>query len=260
MILDTTLNMIAPKGFGIVYGYYFKDILVYVGSTKNTIGKRAGVNGKGYIYSKYACKFGEFILLHGWENLEVRVLAMPLLADLTKVEDKFIDKFDLINNGCNICHACIDEEDTDEYTTKINGRKVNVYHDDNLRGDTRVGLIHDQTMKLNLIDKNILINYYVSQTHGNSLEKHKNTLAFFDENGTHRSVIKALRAHFFGVLASKYNISQGSLAEDIYDFRREVLWANPCGRIDMKRPLVAVLRDLQAGIDPFPFKRKTKTL
>lgn len=255
MISDSILNFKAPNGCGIVYGYYYKAILIYIGSTKYTIGKRAGVNGKKYVYSNISSKFGEFILLHGWENLEVRVLAMPKLSELTKVENELIDQYDLINKGCNIYHACADDEDTDEYTTKIDGYKANVYHDDPLRGDTRVGLIHDQTMKLNLTDKNIFKAYYIAQQHGNKLEK--NSLAFFDENDRHVSVKKRLRKVWFGALADIYNISQNpKVAEDIYDFRREVLFANPCGRVDMKRPLVDVLKDLDNGKDPFPFKRK----
>jgi hypothetical protein len=75
----------------------------------------------------------------------------------------------------------------------------------------------------------------------------------------HVSVKKRLRKEWFGAFADLYNISQGKLAEDIYDFRREVMFANPCGRVDMKRPLTEVLQDLSIGKNPFPFKRKANT-
>ena len=242
MVNNEILNKVAPKGYGIVYGYYFYNILIYVGSTKTTIGKRAKTNGKGYVYSKYACKFGEFILLHGWENLEVRILAMPLLSELTKVEDEYIDKFDLINNGCNLYHACIDDDDTDEYTTKINGYKTNVYHDDNLRGDTRVGLIHDQTLKLNLDDKKVFEGYYISPCHGNSLVK--NNLSYFDQNNKHTTVQKTLREYWLKDLSDKYNISlDKTKAEDIYDYRKEVILVNPVGRSYKKEPLIKFMAE-----------------
>ena len=254
MISETVLNTPAPRGCGIVYGYYYNGVLVYVGSTRTTIGKRAKENGRGYVYSKCACKFGNFILLHGWENLDVKDLATPLLSELTKVEDELIDANDLINNGCNIYHACVDDDDTNEYTETINGYKANVYHYDYLRGDVRVGLIHDQMLKLNFVDKDIFKGYYVAQQHGNKLEG--NSLGFFDETGSLRGVSVVLREKWFGDFAKVYNISQGKLAEDIYDYRREVLWANPCGRAYKKRPLTDVLKDLELGINPFPSKRK----
>ena len=258
MVDNAILNTRAPKGFGIVYGYYYKGDLVYVGSTKNTIGKRAGVNGKGYVYSKCASDFGLFIMLHGWENMEARILAMPAIPELLKKEDELIDANDLIANGYNKYHACLDEDEGDEYTMKVNGHKANVYHDDPLRGDTRIGLIHDQTMKLNLCDKAAFEGYYVAQQHGSKLKN--NSLAYYDDDGRHVSVIKKIRELWFGDKAGKYNISQGPKAEDIYDFRREATYANPVGRIDLRRPTLAVLADLAVGRDPFPLKRKGKQI
>ena len=236
MISDSILNFKAPNGCGIVYGYYYLGILVYIGSTKYTIGKRAGINGKKYVYSNISSKFGEFILLHGWENLEVKILATPKLSELTKVENELIDQYDLINKGCNLYHACADDEDADEFTEKVNGYKANVYHDDVLRGDTRIGLIHEQTMKLNLKDKDIFKGVYIAPCYGNSMEK--NTLGYYDENNTHTTVKKTLKYQWLGQLGDDYTISQVfTKAEDIYDFRREVMLVNKKGRSYKKWPL-----------------------
>lgn len=246
MILTEILSTQAPKGHGIVYAFYYKGIIIYVGSTKYTIGYRAGIFGKKYVQKKSSSKFGEFILEHGWENLEVQILEMPKLEELTSVENSYIEKYDLINNGCNLYHACCDDEDTDEYTTKVDGYKVNVYHPDPLRGDVRVGLIHDRTLKLNLQDKDIFTGKYVAPTHGN--KEDKNYLAFYDENNVHRSVKNYLREHWFKSLASKYNISQNSaLAEDTYDYRREVLMVNVVGRSYKKITLSEALAQLAEG-------------
>lgn len=244
MLDEKILNEKAPKGYGIVYAYIFRNLIVYVGSTKYTMAHRAGTYGKKYVYNKYTSKFGEFILQHGWENLEARILAMPKLADLTKVENEFIDKYDLINNGCNLCHACGDEEDTDEYTTKVNGYKQNVYHDDPLRGDTRIGLIHDGTMKLNLVDRDLFASYYISPCRGN--KETNNALAFFDNTGKHKTVHKALRELWFGKYAPEYNFSlDPKRKEDDYDFRREVVLVNKVGRSYKKMSFVEALAEIE---------------
>lgn len=255
MILIETLNTQAPKGHGIVYAFSYKGIIIYVGSTRYTIGHRAGTFGKKYVQKQSSSKFGEFILEHGWENLEVQILEMPKLEDLTKVENSYIEKYDLINNGCNLYHACCDDEDTDEYTMKVDGYKVNVYHADPLRGDVRVGLIHDKTMKLNLIDKNIFKGLYVAQQHGN--KEKNNSLAYFDTEGRHLSVLKKLRETWFGEFAEEYNISlDPKLAEDNYDYRRETVLVNRVGRAYKKMRLTEVLIELAKGNKPL-FTSKT---
>lgn len=255
MISIQVLQTQAPKGHGIVYAFSYKGIIIYVGSTKYTIEKRAGTFGKNYVQRKLSANFGEFILLHGWENLEVQILEMPKLTELTKVENSYIDKYDLIANGCNLCHACCDDEDTDEYTTKVDGYKKNVYHADPLRGDVRVGLIHDRMMKLNLIDKDIFKGLYVAQQHGN--KEKNNSLAYFDADGRHLSVRKKLRENWFGEFAEEYNISLNSkLAEDIYDYRRETVLVNRVGRSYKKMPLTEVLIELAKGNKPL-FTSKT---
>lgn len=249
MISTTVLNTEASRGHGIIYGFSYKGNLVYVGSTKNTIADRAGLYGKKYIYKDATSKFGEFILLHGWENLEVEILATPILSQLTKVEDEFIEKYDLIKNGCNKYRACDDDEDEAMYTKKVNGNKINIHHIDNLRGDVRIGLIHDQTLKLNLQDKEVFKPFYVSPCRGNSLEK--NNLSYYDKDDNHTTVQKTLRQYWLKDLAKEYNISRDlKLAEDIYDYRREVILVNRVGRSYKKMPLTQFLKEIAQGKKP----------
>lgn len=242
MVSSEILNKTAPQGCGIVYGYFYKNILVYIGSTKYTIGKRAGINGKKYVYFKSSAEFGEFILLHGWENFEVKVLATPKLAELTKVENELIDQYDLINNGCNTYHACADEEDENEFTTTIDGYKANVKHEDKLRGDVRIGTIHDRTLKLNLVDQDIFNAFYIAPSHGN--KEKNNPLTFFDLDNSHTTVKKYLRKSWLKELAEDYNISIDlSKAEDYDDYRREVIVVNKVGRSYKKEPLIKFMRE-----------------
>lgn len=237
MVDDCVLNYKAPQGCGIVYGYYYKDELVYVGSTRRTIGERAGKNGKGYVGRKSSAKFGEFILLHGWENLGAKILATPKLSELTKVEDSLIDKHNLIEEGYNRYHACTDDEDEDEFTTFVDGRKANVKHKDKLRGDVRIGMIHDRTVKLNIVDGELLDGFYVSPSRGNKDEG--NPPAFVNEDGIHTTVKKYLRHIWLRNLANDYNISIDlPKAEDLDDYRREVVVVNKVGRSDKKIPLI----------------------
>ena len=244
MIDEKVLNEKAPKGCGIVYAYKYNGRIVYVGSTKYTPAHRAGVNGKKYVYNKYSSKFGEFILLHGWENLELEIIATPKLSELTKVENEFIDQYDLINNGCNLYHACGDDEDNDGFTEIKNGYKANVYNDDPLRGDVRIGLIHGKVMKLNLIDRDLFRDYYISQCRGN--KETNNALAFFDDTGKHKTVHKALRELWFGKYASEYNFSlDPKHKEDDYDFRREVVLVNKVGRSYKKMSFVEALAEIE---------------